>query len=167
MRNPCRILHQKATADLNVDFHHDSTPRPDEVTASPDLGSSTWQTPTSPNLSKLTKHSDSAMSYLRRSTLLLCDPKLLSGYVKWSKKNKEMPISPLSSAFHCFHKNDTTSVKRTSRSKIKVLYPTRRKVPSGSKQKVGKGNRRRDVLAMPNKSLISGKRKHSMPAGSC
>ena len=97
------ILHQNATADLNADFDHDSTPRPDEVTASPALGSSTLQTPTSPSpgcsqdqditlLEQADETLDSAMSYLR-STLLLRDPQLLSGYVKWSKNQRYANIA--------------------------------------------------------------------------
>ena len=80
----CRILHQNAQADLDIDFHHGSTPRPNELTVSSDLGSSTSQAPTSPSpgclqnqditlLAEAGEALDSAMSYLW-STLLLRDP---------------------------------------------------------------------------------------------
>ena len=100
-----------------------------------------------------------------RSTLLTRDPQLLSGLIKWGKHIKNMPLGRLSSALHCFHKYDAQAIlkqKRTTTTKIKVLNPSRRVVPSGSKQKVSKGNRRQDQLMIPNKTMITGTKRHNL-----
>ena len=109
--------------------------------------------PSSPqNLEEADKALESSFTYLR-STLLLRDPSLLSGYIKWSRNLQNIPISRLGSLFHCFDRNDTYSIKTKThpkQQKIPIIHPSRRKIQSGSKQKVNKGNRRISEMAIPS-----------------
>ena len=121
--------------------------------------------PSSPqNLEEADKTLESSFTYFR-STLLLRDPSLLSGYIKWSRNLQNIPISRLGSLFHCFDRNDTYSIKtkkHRNKQKIPIIDPSRRKIQSGSKQKVSKGNRRIGGMAIPSKTMVTGKRKHSL-----
>ena len=121
--------------------------------------------PSSPqNLEEADKVLESSFTYLR-FTLLLRDPSLLSGYIKWSRNLQNIPISLLGSLFHCFDRNDTYSIKtkkHPKKQKIPIIDPSRRKIQSGSKQKVSKGNRRIGGMAIPSKTMVTGKRKHSL-----
>ena len=103
---------------------------------------------------------ENAFTFLR-SKLYTRDPSLRTGYVKWAKNLDKIPVTRLGSAFHSFHKKHGISSKR--RAKIKILDPSRRKVISGSKQKVSKGNRRAR-MNIPNKSMVRGKPKHDLAA---
>ena len=121
--------------------------------------------PSSPqNLEEADKVLESSFTYLR-STLLLRDPSLLSGDIKWSRNLQNIPISRLGSLFHCFDRNDTYSIKTKKHRKkqnIPIIDPSRRKIQSGSNQKVSKGNRRIGGMAIPSKTMVTGKRKHSL-----